>query len=469
MVIVFFFSNYNIFLFPFQNTFNILLTLSLVASPILAVVTIGSKDAERREASLDSSYGPPQLSVNIPHAIYGQPATNTYPPPPPDIPPPVPQKEYGVPIQQYGPPQVQVEFGPQPGGHHEVLDNHQSNHGSSLFEQVKQHFGTPKANYGPPSAAYGPPPSFQQSHSRPKPSYGPPSQHTVYGPPKQVYKPKPSYGPPRPSNSYGPPPSQGRPSKPQQNYGPPIQTVHRPTPIYGAPAPVYRPQQTPTYQPRPPTQQYGPPPGVSLQTASAGPIPSYHANPIPNTLPTPTHCEGWRPIAGPAIPYSNSEQQIHQEHISVDNSFGAHQEQSSSFGGHQDISAAFGGQQEAASAFGTTAQDISGYSNSIQTQQQYATGFDHSGPEVAALVSQVNLGDQNSLTDGDLHLPVQNAINFYFDTAAGLNQQSGKHQSGGGSISNSIHGSLVSHGNAISHGSSSNHGSSTFGGGVSCV
>lgn len=138
------------------------------------------------------------------------------------------------------------------------------------------------------------------------------------------------------------------------------------------------------------------------------------------------------------------------------------------FSGHQDVSNTFGGHLEIATgnSFGATAQDISGYSNSvIQTQEQHASGFDHSGPEAAALVAPVNLGDSNTLTDGSLHLPVQNAINFYFDTAAGLNQQSGKHQSGGASISSSlVHGGEVIHGSSVNHGSSGSNAGSSFGG-----
>lgn len=83
------------------------------------------------------------------------------------------------------------------------------------------------------------------------------------------YRPPPSnqYGPPPPNNQYGPPP-------PNNQYGPP-----------------------------PPSNQYNPPPSNQY-----GPPPSGIVSPLKK------NCDGWKPIPGPAIPYSNEEQHNHHHH-----------------------------------------------------------------------------------------------------------------------------------------------------------
>lgn len=364
-----------------------------MVSPIYAVVNNAPKDAERREAPVDS-YGPPPSEIALPAAIYGQPAINKYPPPPPDIPPPqIPHREYGVPILKYGPPKVQVEYGPpsfaQSSNQNEIhqQEHHNEHHDSSFFEQVKQHFGISKPIYGAPAPSYGPPNQYH-GPSRPKPIYGPPNQ--FYGPPKQQYsKPKPSYGPP-PQNhhqqqqnihhhhyqqapSFGAPPQFKRPpGKPAQTYGPPPSK-----PIYGPPSigPVYRPP-TPVF--RPPPTQYGPPAALpSVPNKQYGPppnsqygVPQFHGQ-SSNSIeapPTPPEikCDGWRPIPGPAIPYSNGEQQYNSLQHS----------------GHHSSS--------------QTAYNSQGSSN------------------------QVNVQIQNSISDGGLHLPVSSAVDFHQDSGTSI-------------------------------------------------
>lgn len=122
-----------------------ILVLCVLASPIYAVINKSPQEADRREAPIDT-YGPPAQDIQLPAAIYGQPAVARYPPPPPDIPPlpPQPHREYGVPVK-YGPPKVQIEYGPPPPPppqHHE----HHHHHGS-FHDQVTQHFGIPKPMY----------------------------------------------------------------------------------------------------------------------------------------------------------------------------------------------------------------------------------------------------------------------------------------------------------------------------------
>lgn len=314
----------------------------MLVAPIIAVVNNAPKEAERREAPIDS-YGPPPTGLSLPIAVYGTPAINNYPPPPPELPPPapVPHKEYGVPVLKYGPPKVQVEYGPpqqsfnhivhQEHNHHQQ-QSHQSQHqDASFFEQVKQHFGISKPVYGPPQNSYGPPPStsygppnHHHAPSRPKPNYGPPPQK-FYGPPKQSFggPPKPMYGPPTQQQSqinthyhhyHGPPPQPQykRPSKPHQVYGAPLPQINKPAAVYGPPAPVYRPAG-PVY--RPPGQQFAKPPSNQYGA------PSNHIDAPPT--PPEIKCDGWRPIAGPAIPYNNNVQQssYHQTEQSVDTSF----------------------------------------------------------------------------------------------------------------------------------------------------
>lgn len=323
--------------FLFQLSTHILV-FCVLASPIYAVINKPPQDADRREAALDT-YGPPAQDIQLPAPIYGLPAVARYPPPPPDIPPlpPQPHREYGVPVK-YGPPKVQVEYGPPPPPpqqqhhehHHHHHHNNDNNHGS-FHQQVTQHFGISKPNYGPPSQSYGPPPrpSYgppKQSYGPPKQSYGPPKQS--YGPPKQSYgPPKQSYGPPQqhfelPKPSYGPPPShqhnhhhhQQQPPpaprpvfKPHKTYGPPRpQSIQKPPSNYGPPPFRPRPAPLPSnqYGP-PPSNQYGPPPSnqYGVPSSSGGII-----------SPLKTNCDGWKPIPGPAIPYSNEEQHQYHHH-----------------------------------------------------------------------------------------------------------------------------------------------------------
>lgn len=119
--------------------------------PILAVVNSKSETKiERREAPFDT-YGPPpqQQGSSLPIAVYGAPAVNKYPPPPPDIPPPVSQ-EYGVPVLKYGPPKVHIEYGPpiqtQQSHHHHHQQQQQQFHRPqsnelSFLDQLKNSFG----------------------------------------------------------------------------------------------------------------------------------------------------------------------------------------------------------------------------------------------------------------------------------------------------------------------------------------
>lgn len=288
----------------------------IFVAPTWAVVN--NKDAERREASIDTSYGPPATELQLPKAIYGAPAVVTYPAPPPDIPPapPVPHveygvpkeyavqtsiqvphneygvppefaiqqlphKEYGVPILKYGPPKVHVEYGP-PQYINQQQQHHQQHHDShhhqqqqsssiSFIDQIKQHFGISQPTYGPPHAQYGPPsPAYGPPPQKLKPVYGPPSPQ--YGPPKPHYgPPKPQYGPPKPQ--YGPPP------KPQ--YGPPKPSYGPPKPSYGPPKPNYGPPK-PHFTSGPPAPQYGPPPKPHQ---NYGPPAQAFRQPLPNFAP----------------------------------------------------------------------------------------------------------------------------------------------------------------------------------------
>lgn len=313
------------FYFIFQLHKHVLV-LCILASPIYAVINKSPQEADRREAPIDT-YGPPAQDIPLPAPIYGQPALARYPPPPPDIPPPIPQphREYGVPVLKYGPPKVQVEYGPPPQHHEHHEHHHNSNNHGSFNEQVTQHFGISKPIYGPPPQSYGPP--AQSYGPPPKPSYGPPKP--LYGPPKQSYgPPKQSYGPPK--QSYGPPPNQ------HNNHH-----HHQPAPVYGVPRPVFKPHKTygpprpqsiqklpsnygpPPFRPRPsnqygppPSNQYGPPPPPpSNQYGPPPPLPSNQYGPPSShggiVSPLKTNCDGWKPIPGPAIPYSNEEQHHH--------------------------------------------------------------------------------------------------------------------------------------------------------------
>ncbi|XP_055612573.1 uncharacterized protein LOC129759190, partial [Uranotaenia lowii] len=234
-----------------------------------------NSEAQRREAPIADSYGPPPSSpefssAELPAPVYGAPAVAHYPPPPPDIPPPVqapiiPHKEYGVPVQNFGPPKINIEYGP-PQQH------------KPIFHQ-------------PPKPIYGPPPQ-QHHHSHPPPppppkkqssfleslfstfGFGGESEHH-HAPPQHHYgpPPKPVYGPPAPKPVYGPP------SFPQQA---------PPKPIYGPPKPIYAPAPKPVY---------GPPKPIfaAQQSSSFGHHASAHVPPTPPEI----KCDGWKPIAGP--------------------------------------------------------------------------------------------------------------------------------------------------------------------------
>lgn len=461
-VFVFFWTSHFRYHFYIQKIQHfVAINLLLLALPtILAVVTNGdsiNNDADRRESTIDAGYGPPPAPVAelvLPSAIYGQPATHIYPAQPSDLPPPplqtvrqVPHKEYGVPVQQYGPPAVHVEYGtpadehfrkPHQHQHHQQQqqqNNRNQHHEVSFFEQVAQHFGTPKAVYGAPAAVYGPPsipqhahtvygpPRAQPSHSSrppkpiygppPKPAYGPPSQHLVYGPPKPInfIKPKAVYGPPtqypipvhHPAHVYGPPPK--RPQKPQQVYGPPKQHHHhhKPATVYGPPPQVHQPQLAQQYElplPSPAVQHITPTFNaltlVEHQSGSAisGISGSAHSNGHQQSSNSGSRCEGWRPIAGPAIPYSSSEEQIHLQQSTDDSTFGIVQED------HQQ------------------------YQQELQ-QQQFSSAAGNGIVAESLSTSIVSGNDGDGLIVGSgLQLPVNNAVNFYHDTAAGLH---GKH------------------------------------------
>ncbi|XP_065087415.1 uncharacterized protein LOC135709136 [Ochlerotatus camptorhynchus] len=265
-----------------------------------AVVNI---EAQRREAPIADTYGPPpsspgDSSYDLPAPVYGAPAVAHYPPPPPDVPPAiVPHKEYGVPVQHFGPPNINIEYGPPPQA--------------------------PKPVYHPPKPVYGPPPhppahypsyppkkqsSFLESlfstfgfggeeehnHHRHHPQQHQPQQHQPqqhqpqqhqhyhHGPP-----PKPVYGPPKPS--YGVP-SFNQPA-PKPVYGPPKPAYGPPKPVYGPPAPIFTAQQ------------------------SFGHHSSAHVPPTPPEI----KCDGWKPIAGPV---GQGPPPSHVEIHSPDSSYG---------------------------------------------------------------------------------------------------------------------------------------------------
>uniref|UniRef100_A0A182IMY2 Uncharacterized protein n=1 Tax=Anopheles atroparvus TaxID=41427 RepID=A0A182IMY2_ANOAO len=260
---------------------------ALLLSTVTAVVNNANQstqEAQRREAPLSDSYGPPPpTGPELPVPVYGAPAVASYPPPPPDVPPPapvpppvqVPHKEYGVPVQSYGPPHVSIEYGPPPAPapkpifhphpkaqyHHGPPPQHHQKKSSSFLEQLFSTFG-----FGGGSDSHH---QHQQVHHAPKPIYGAPVHSSpVYGPPSG---PKPVYGPPAPSS--GP------------LYGPPAHQQAPPKPSYGAPKPGYGP----------PIQS-----GFSVQSASFG---HHHSGGSVHAPPTPPEikCDGWKPIAGPVV------------------------------------------------------------------------------------------------------------------------------------------------------------------------
>ncbi|XP_052868459.1 uncharacterized protein LOC128274340 [Anopheles cruzii] len=250
----------------------------LLSATTSAVVNNGN-EAQRREAPLADSYGPPPATgPELPVPVYGTPAVAHYPAPPPDVPPPpVPHKEYGVPVQNYGPPNVNIEYGPPPPKpvfypHHKPV--HQFHGGppphpkksSSFLEQLFSTFG-----FGGGSDDSAPHPHH---HHAPKPVYGPPPHlGPAYGPPPPP-APKPVYGPPVPA--------------PQPLYGPPP----GPAPLYGPPKPGYGPPPGPVQS------------GFSIQSAqSAFGHQHHHHSASVHAPPTPPEikCDGWKPIAGPVV------------------------------------------------------------------------------------------------------------------------------------------------------------------------
>ncbi|XP_035919749.1 extensin-like [Anopheles stephensi] len=262
----------------------LLLLLSAASAVINNNANQSNQEAQRREAPLADSYGPPPATgPELPAPVYGAPAAAHYPPPPPDVPPPapvlpsvqVPHKEYGVPVQNYGPPNVNIEYGPppvpaskpvyhsypKPPQYHGPPPSHHKK-SSSFLEQLFSTFGFGGSN------------DDHHHHHAPKPSYGPPPHPApVYGPPL-----KPVYGPPPAALA------------PQPVYGPPIHQAP-PKPHYGPPKPAYGP----------PLQS-----GFAVQSASFGhqsstfghhPASPVHAPPTPPEI----KCDGWKPIAGPVV------------------------------------------------------------------------------------------------------------------------------------------------------------------------
>ncbi|XP_053660372.1 uncharacterized protein LOC128709400 [Anopheles marshallii] len=265
------------------------LLLSTVSGVVNNNANQSNQEAQRREAPLADSYGPPPATgPELPVPVYGAPAVAHYPPPPPDVPPPapalppvqVPHKEYGVPVQNYGPPNVNIEYGPPPAPapkpifhsypkpqYHGPPPSHHKK-SSSFLEQLFSTFG-----FGG-----GDDDHHSHHHHAPKPVYGPPSHPApAYGPPAgPVLPPKPAYGPPV--------------SAPQPVYGPPLHQAP-PKPLYGPPKPAYGP----------PIQS-----GYAVQSSSFGhqsgsfghhPPSPVHAPPTPPEI----KCDGWKPIAGPVV------------------------------------------------------------------------------------------------------------------------------------------------------------------------
>lgn len=296
-----------------------------------------NKEFKRREAT--SSYGPPPLpSSPLPIPVYGVPGpVAKYPPPPPDIPPPLqsgprpsisaptPSREYGVPFLQYGPPKINIEYGvplfknvPLKNGF-STLNSFQSGK-SSLFEQIKSHFGVPKPIYGPPHFQkpnalppqnlylppiqnYGPPPKPAQlpapisnfGHSlKLSPVYGPP--HFGHSSSSHSFpKPNISHGPP----VYGPPPIEAAPTYLPP---PPPPSPPQPSPVNLPPKPVYGPPK-PSYGPplQPPATSYGVP-ETSISSSASNlalhSIKQIHIESNDHGGPT-VSCDGWKPIPGP--------------------------------------------------------------------------------------------------------------------------------------------------------------------------
>ncbi|XP_049287402.1 uncharacterized protein LOC125765916 [Anopheles funestus] len=266
------------------------LLLSTVSAVVNNNANQSNQEAQRREAPLADSYGPPPATgPELPAPVYGAPAVAHYPPPPPDVPPPapalppvqVPHKEYGVPVQSYGPPNVNIEYGPPP---------------APAPKPIYHSYPKPPQYHGPPPSHHKKSSSFLEQlfstfgfggsdddhhshhHHAPKPVYGPPSHPApVYGPPAgPVLPPKPAYGP--------------LISAPQPVYGPPIHQAP-PKPLYGPPKPAYGP----------PIQS-----GFAVQSSSFGhqsgsfghhPGSPVHAPPTPPEI----KCDGWKPIAGPVV------------------------------------------------------------------------------------------------------------------------------------------------------------------------
>lgn len=124
------------------------------------------------------------------------------------------------------------------------------------------------------------------------------------------------------------------------------------------------------------------------------------------TAAAPHRCEGWRPIAGPAIPYSNSEEQIHLQQ-----------------------------QSSADSSFVTSGYSVAGELDARQHQQQLPQQLTQQQPQpeytasavASAVVSNVGVAS----ADVGLQLPVNNAINFYYDTAS---KHHGSHSGGNNEV-----------------------------------
>ncbi|XP_055642258.1 uncharacterized protein LOC129779040 [Toxorhynchites rutilus septentrionalis] len=245
----------------------------LICALALATTTQGvvNSEAQRREAPIADTYGLPPSSPafslgELPVAVYGTPAVAHYPPPPPDIPPPAPHgpsKEYGVPVQNFGPPKINIEYGPphipKPSFHH-----------------------PPKPVYGPPHHPHhSAPPRKQSSLFESLFSsigFGGEQAHHHGPPPKQVYGP--------PAHSF-PKPTFGGPSLPQLG----------PKPVYGPPKQIFGPQKN----------VFGPQKTVFAVQQSFG-----HHQGASHLPPTPPEikCDGWKPIAGPAV-QTTSHLEIH--------------------------------------------------------------------------------------------------------------------------------------------------------------
>lgn len=344
-----------------------LIVCAALLSSSSAVLNKGKdeKKAQRRDG----------FDFGLPKPIYGAPAFAQYPQPPPDIPPPapIPHQEYGVPVLKYGPPKVHIEYGPPVNNHIHHGPIHKPvfhsgggggggggggfpSKGFNFFDQIKSHFGLSKPHYGPPHQLHGPP-----SHS--------------YGPPPKPLHLKPVYGPPSfKVPSFGPPPPPLGLQLPHPTYGVPIGNpigpIQIPHETYGVPQggnqfllgkPIVLPPSGPSL-PSGPAFHSGPvfPSGPSFSTTiappliSTTPLPSLaYGTPEPPPLDISIHhhgeaihngdhhqhfeghhhaqgntlatafkpgsfgCDGWKPIPGPAIPYSYEEQRQHNAHVDI--------------------------------------------------------------------------------------------------------------------------------------------------------